>query len=64
MTTQDFIALAERVSGQQLDQFFQAWLFEEGRPSPGSAGRSAHVTPLKAIRWLTNWLANEFLETM
>jgi aminopeptidase N len=36
VTTQDFIALAERVSGQQLDQFFQVWLFEEGRPEPGS----------------------------
>jgi aminopeptidase N len=32
VTTQDFIALAERVSGEELDQFFQAWLFEEGRP--------------------------------
>jgi aminopeptidase N len=32
VTTADFIALAERKSGQQLDQFFQAWLFEEGRP--------------------------------
>jgi aminopeptidase N len=36
VTTQDFIALAERVSGRQLDQFFQVWLFEEGRPEPGS----------------------------
>ena len=32
VTTGDFIELAERKSGQQLDQFFQAWLFEEGRP--------------------------------
>jgi aminopeptidase N len=32
VTTADFIALAERKSGQQLDQFFDAWLFEEGRP--------------------------------
>jgi aminopeptidase N len=32
VTTGDFIALAERVSGEELDQFFQAWLFEEGRP--------------------------------
>ena len=32
VTTADFIALAERVSGQQLDQFFQVWLYEEGRP--------------------------------
>lgn len=36
VTTEDFIATAERVSGQQLDQFFQVWLFEEGRPEPGS----------------------------
>jgi aminopeptidase N len=32
VTTADFIALAERKSGQQLDRFFDAWLFEEGRP--------------------------------
>jgi aminopeptidase N len=36
VTTQDFIALSERVSNQQLDRFFQVWLFEEGRPEPGS----------------------------
>jgi aminopeptidase N len=27
-TTEDFIAVAERVSGQELDDFFQAWLFD------------------------------------
>jgi aminopeptidase N len=32
VTTADFIALSERLSGQQLDQFFQVWLYEEGRP--------------------------------
>jgi aminopeptidase N len=32
VTTADFIALAERVSGLQLDDFFQVWLYEEGRP--------------------------------
>jgi aminopeptidase N len=31
-STEDFIALAETVSGEQLDGFFQAWLFDEGRP--------------------------------
>jgi aminopeptidase N len=36
VTTQDFIALAERVTGQQLDDFFQVWLFDEGRPEEGS----------------------------
>ena len=33
MTTEEFIATAERVSGRQLDQFFDVWLFQEGRPS-------------------------------
>ena len=31
-TTPDFIALAERVSGQQLDALFDAWLYQEGKP--------------------------------
>jgi aminopeptidase N len=33
VVTADFIALAERDSGQQLDQFFDVWLYQEGRPS-------------------------------
>jgi aminopeptidase N len=33
VTTADFIALAERESGQQLDGFFHVWLYEEGRPA-------------------------------
>ena len=33
VTTADFIALAEDISGQNLDQFFQVWLFEEGKPT-------------------------------
>jgi aminopeptidase N len=36
VTTQDFIATAERVSGKQLDHFFDVWLFQEGRPEEGS----------------------------
>jgi aminopeptidase N len=33
VTTADFIAHAEQVSGQQLDDFFRVWLYEEGRPA-------------------------------
>lgn len=33
VTTADFIALSERVSGQQLDTLFSAWLYEDGRPA-------------------------------
>ena len=36
VTTEEFIATAERVSGRQLDHFFDVWLFQEGRPEEGS----------------------------
>ena len=32
VTTSDFIALAERKSGRNLNHFFRVWLFKEGRP--------------------------------
>jgi aminopeptidase N len=32
-STQDFISLAESVSGQQLDHFFHVWLYQRGRPA-------------------------------
>jgi aminopeptidase N len=33
VTTAEFIALSEEVSGQQLDQFFQAWLYTPAKPT-------------------------------
>jgi aminopeptidase N len=41
VTTADFIALAERISGQQLDRFFRVWLYEEGCPRAGNGQVSA-----------------------
>ena len=35
-TTEDFIALAEAESGQQLDTFFDVWLYQPTKPAPGS----------------------------
>ena len=32
-TTSQFIALANQVSGTNLDSFFRAWLYDKGRPS-------------------------------
>jgi aminopeptidase N len=32
-TTGQFIALAERVSGEQLDQLFETWLFTATKPA-------------------------------
>jgi aminopeptidase N len=38
-STQDFIALAEEVSGQDLDEFFQTWLYSEKLPRlPAATG--------------------------
>jgi aminopeptidase N len=33
VTTADFIALAEQVSGQRLDELFEVWLYTPGRPA-------------------------------
>ena len=32
VTTREFIRLSERISGQQLDELFEAWLYTPGRP--------------------------------
>ncbi len=32
-TTADFVALAEQISGQQLDAFFNTWLYTPGKPT-------------------------------
>ena len=36
VTIPEFIALAERLSGQELDAFFTTWLFTPGRPDLGA----------------------------
>jgi aminopeptidase N len=33
VTTADFIALAEEISGRQLDTFFDMWLYAAGKPT-------------------------------
>jgi aminopeptidase N len=32
VTTPGFVALAERISGMELDPFFRVWLYEPGKP--------------------------------
>jgi aminopeptidase N len=52
-TIEEFIAHAEEVSGQPLDQLFQTWLFTKGKPAElpgrasdaGIAAKSAPVEP-------------------
>ena len=45
-STQGFIALAERISGRELDALFDAWLFTSGRPD--LPGARATVRPERA----------------
>jgi aminopeptidase N len=33
VSTSGFVAAAERISGMELDPFFQTWLYEEGKPT-------------------------------
>jgi aminopeptidase N len=49
-TTEKFVALAERISGQQLDELFTTWLYTKGKPEVGpngatTAARSVTVRP-------------------
>ena len=42
VTTDEFIALAEKVSGEELDELFETWLFTPGPPARSFlASRSA-----------------------
>ena len=36
VTTPEFIALAEKISGQDLTQFFKVWIYQAEKPEPGS----------------------------
>jgi aminopeptidase N len=48
-TTADFIALADEISGEELNDFFDAWLFQTAlpplNPGDGQAGQPA-ATPV------------------
>ncbi len=45
LTTQDFIALAEEVSGQDLAAFFDAWLYREAVPDLPELGLTKKAAP-------------------
>ena len=44
-STDEFIALAERVSGQDLGALFDAWLFTPGRPDLAFTGSTLRAAP-------------------
>ncbi|HEX4897956.1 MAG TPA: hypothetical protein VFV53_06300 [Candidatus Limnocylindrales bacterium] len=41
VTTDEFIALAESISGQDLGALFDTWLFTSGKPDTGAAAAAA-----------------------
>lgn len=49
VTTAEFVALAEQVSGQQLDGLFQQWLHEPSRPVTGSVTGRVMTGPTAAV---------------
>jgi aminopeptidase N len=51
-TTGQFIALAERISGEQLDALFDAWLFTPAKPALPATVASAPRTPPAAATLL------------
>ncbi len=56
-TTAQFIALAERVSGQQLDDLFDAWLFTGSKPTVTGLAAAARSGSALAGRTLDTSLA-------
>jgi aminopeptidase N len=52
VTTNQFIRLAERVSGEDLDELFDTWLFTPGKPelTTAMASRSAFFSQLDTQR--------------
>jgi aminopeptidase N len=47
-TTDKFIALAEKISGKQLDDLFTTWLYTPGKPAVGPNGAAAAARAVTA----------------
>jgi aminopeptidase N len=49
VTTAEFIALAERISGQHLDGMFSTWLYTPGKPAVPAAARRGAAAPTPPV---------------
>jgi aminopeptidase N len=58
--TAEFVALAEKVSGQQLDELFQAWLRTPSKPSMQAFARK--TAPRAPKSWATIQRTHELLQ--
>ena len=54
-TTEEFIAFAERVSGQQLDDLFTTWLFTPAKPSLAGLAHGAAALSAQAGASAGDW---------
>jgi aminopeptidase N len=60
--TAEFIALAEKVSGQQLDELFQAWLYTPSKPAvEGASAFARSAAPRAPKSWATIQRTHELL---
>jgi aminopeptidase N len=61
-TTDEFITFAEQVSGQQLDELFDTWLFTPSKPVLSASGDAlstrASAEPSQARVQAATWLAD------
>jgi aminopeptidase N len=62
VTTEAFVALAERVSGQELDELFEIWLFTPHKPTLPASSRSRFGRQAKTERYSQR--AEWWLETV
>ena len=60
-TIAQFQALAERISGRDLDAVFTTWLFTAGRPEPAAAARVA-AAPAQPKSWTGIRAAHQLLD--
>jgi aminopeptidase N len=62
-TTAEFTALAEKISGKDLDALFQAWLYTPSKPAVAQPATLAKTTPTAPKSWAqisqTHALLNE-----
>jgi hypothetical protein len=57
VTTDEFVALAEQISGQELGELFQTWLFTPGKPvvAGRATAAAAMQQPAGARPWAALW---------
>ncbi|MEH0934900.1 M1 family metallopeptidase [Micromonospora psammae] len=61
-TVAQFQALAERISGLDLDEVFQTWLFTAGRPTVATARATATAAPQQPKSWTKIREAHQLLQ--